>query len=344
MTTTQPTQVQGGSGSTRAPSRATVSTHLVPTRAGNIAGGPSDGTEPATSPAGNPYSITNPATGTASRFATTLTSGSRPNTSTLGMITPTWAPRVTPSGRPAGRTPQTGRQPRSHRADTGRCTHRQPEPDRPDQQRVDQHQPDHGEREYADRAALTARCVRRCRQPCHHPGPQDRRLEPCERDEPGDHRDRQRPARKRPHPHQQRSARSQNERNVLSRHRSEVRQPAGAEAVDHVSRLVSIVADHQTPVQRTVGFGKYRSGALDRGTHTIRCPRHWSACVDVARPAHDELAHDVLPCDPAGPLGVERATVTTHRDPLATPPRAHPLLLGAARATRVRTVRPRPRR
>ena len=65
----------------RAPSAATVSTQRTPMRHGNITTGcERRDAPPRPRPAGSPYSMTNPATGTASRLAGTLTSGNRPNT------------------------------------------------------------------------------------------------------------------------------------------------------------------------------------------------------------------------------------------------------------------------
>ena len=81
---------------------ATRSTHRTPTSTGSMTMPRSGDTAPATSAAGSPYSITKPATGTASRLARVPTSGSRPNTSRLGSATPSWAPSVTPSGTASG--------------------------------------------------------------------------------------------------------------------------------------------------------------------------------------------------------------------------------------------------
>ena len=56
-------------------------------------------------PAGSPYSITSPATGTAARLASGDTNGRRWNTSTLGTATPTCAPSVIASGAASQRGP-----------------------------------------------------------------------------------------------------------------------------------------------------------------------------------------------------------------------------------------------
>jgi hypothetical protein len=47
---------------------------------------------------GNPTSITNPATGTASRLVTTEIAGAEENTNSATGITPNWAPSVVASG------------------------------------------------------------------------------------------------------------------------------------------------------------------------------------------------------------------------------------------------------
>ena len=89
-----------------------------------------------------------PATGTARRLATTLTSGRRPNTSRLGTTTPTCAPSVMPERE--RERPERGKafgEPRPDRADPGGRADRQPEPDRPEQQRVDEQQSGDGERQ-----------------------------------------------------------------------------------------------------------------------------------------------------------------------------------------------------
>lgn len=79
-----------------------MSTHRVPNLAGAINTGAVSGNQPAIKPAGIPYSITPPATGTASKFAGMLTNGSRPNTNVTGITTPTCAPSVIPSGSANG--------------------------------------------------------------------------------------------------------------------------------------------------------------------------------------------------------------------------------------------------
>ena len=137
--------------------RRRVSTQRTPRRAGNITTRRAPGPHPATSAAGRPYSITNPATGTASTLAGMLTSGSRPNTSTLGNATPSWAPSVMPTGvarMPSRRQP--AGEPRPDRADARRRSDRQPEPDRPHQQRIDENEQRDREAQHAERRPIAA--------------------------------------------------------------------------------------------------------------------------------------------------------------------------------------------
>src|SRR4051794_26898289 len=98
-TTSQPTAPHTGGGSMRAATYATVATQRVPSVHGAISSLAAGGSAAANRPAGMPTNITNPATGTASRFAGSDMTGSRWKTSQLGTATPAWAPNVTDSGR-----------------------------------------------------------------------------------------------------------------------------------------------------------------------------------------------------------------------------------------------------
>ncbi len=81
---------------------ATASIQRTPMPTGIMTTAATGGTAPATRQAGNPYSITSPATGTATRLATVPTADNRPNTTRLGSATPIWAPTVIATGRASG--------------------------------------------------------------------------------------------------------------------------------------------------------------------------------------------------------------------------------------------------
>ena len=152
----------------------------------------------------------------------------------------------------------------------------------------------------------------------HRPGPQHGRLGARQHDEPGDQPERQRPAGERSGPGQQRPGGGQQERHVLPADGGEVRQAAVAEALDHLRRLVAVVADDQTPGQRRL-VGRQR-----RTRHARSAPAPgWTATASDRRgarsPTHDSSndADDVLPGDTTGPVVVERLPSTVHEDPVA---------------------------
>ncbi len=123
-----------------------------------------------------------------------------------------------------------------------------------------------------------------------------------------------------------------------------MRQPTRTETLDHVAWLVAIVADHETPIERTVGFGEHVSGPFDRGTNPIRRPGDRATGVDVARPVELELADDVLPRHAARTLGIEPMALAADHHPLASHATIGPAAAGHARATTPRSARRRPRR
>ena len=98
------------------------------------------GATPTRSPAGSPYSITTPATGTARRLAGTLTQREpAEHEQARHDHTHLRAERDRRAGRASGpsRTKRCG-EPRAEGAHAGGGPDRQPEPDRPQQQRVDE--------------------------------------------------------------------------------------------------------------------------------------------------------------------------------------------------------------
>ena len=194
-----------------------------PSRPAAITTGATAGTAPATQAAGSPYSITRPATGTASRLATdaderqpTEHEQARHGHAGLGAERDATGSASGPSGRSRGarRTaptvtpavaPTDSQKPTDH-ASSGSTSSR-PMTARP--------------------AAAAARASRPSTNAVgaergHRAGPQHRRLGPGEHDEPADQRQRGRPARARPGPAQQRPGRRQQERHVLTGHGRQV--------------------------------------------------------------------------------------------------------------------------
>ncbi len=204
-TSSQPAADARGEGSARDPRSAMVATHRVPAAHGAMSNGAMGVTNAASRPAGMPISITNPATGTASRFAGSDTSGRRWNTSQLGKTTPTWAPSVTARGTRSHSGP-------GRRSANGGATRHTPAVAPVDSQNpTDQTSIGSTSTRIVTVQAnsrttdcWTAEHERRAAQHGHDPRTQDRRLEPGQGHEPADQRQRGRPPPPWPHTAQQR--------------------------------------------------------------------------------------------------------------------------------------------
>ncbi len=119
---------------------------------------------------------------------------------------------------------------------------------------------------------------------------------------------------------QHRAGRRQQQRDVLSRHRGEVAQAGGPEAVDHRRRLVPVVADEQ-PARQRRPVRRERGGApLDQLAHPVRRRRGRRAGRHVAEPVDVELAHDVLPRDTSSSTRRQRDPVAVDAHPIAGVP------------------------
>ena len=180
------------------------------------------------------------------------------------------------------------------------------------------------------RMALAAEHEGGGRQHRHHPRTDDRRLEAGEHHEPADQRHRDRPAHRRPRPPQERAGGRQEKRHVLAGHGSQVREPAGAEAIDHRRRLLGVVAEHETAEQGGVAVWKRPRPAGKDVADTIRRAIERPTWGDLGHPCQRELSDDVLRGDALSTIRIERIAHATDEHPITRGPLGHTEALGAA--------------
>ena len=263
-----------------------------------------------------------------------LTSGSRPNTSTLGTTTPICAPSVIPSGI-ARRTESCEplRERRPDGADPGGRADRHPEPDRPHEERVDQHQPQHRDREQSHRRPFATGRVRRGRERGHRSGAHDRRFETRQRHEP---RDRPRPSRPSAGPGAAARGAARTRRGETRR--SARTRPSGA--TDPLARKRSIMSagwSRSSPITRprnsaSLGCGHPRGAALDHAAHPIRRARQRAAGMRRRTPSRDRTRRRRAARRPGG--RDRRRALAGYRSPTTSSP---------ARQLRTRPCWARPR-
>ena len=97
-------------------------------------------------------------------------------------------------------------------------------------------------------------------------------------------------------------------------------QAAGAEPLEHVGRLVRVVADDQTPGQRRVVVGQHVRRFGDELAYAVRCHGERPPVPTVAEALRDELPDDVLPRDSVDTIRIERRSLAEHPDDVAALP------------------------
>ena len=190
-----------------------------------------------------------------------------------------------------------------------------------------------GERQHAHRLVPPAEGERRRAERRHQPGAQHRRLGAGDHDEPGDQQHRQQPTGERRRAAQDRPGRRDHECHVLSRHRHEMAQSTGAKPLDHLRRLVPVVADDETAGQDRL-IGPERAGStFDQLAHPVRRGRQSPARHGVAEPIDIELPDHVLPRDPADPVRLDDGAQARQLDVVAGAPFGDAELVRAPRRT-----------
>ena len=171
-------------------------------------------------------------------------------------------------GQPARARQQPGDRPgQGHQ--TGGGADRQPPTDRADEEGVGEDADRHGEAEEPHAGHGTIKVGGRRRQRGHRGRPQHRRFEAREHREPGDDGERRQPSASQRESTQQRCQADEDEGHVLARYRREVGEPAGAKGVDDGRRLVTVVADHETEVERPLGRRQHRGAPLQRAPDAV---------------------------------------------------------------------------